>query len=618
VQTEIRYVSVALGESSHRPHAPAEVLRNRYGDCKDKSLLLMRILQSLGIPARAVLASLAAPQGPAKQLASPLAFDHAVVQARIDGRDFYLDPTRLGQRGALTRMGQGLEDASVLVVDGRETSALSVVRSPNRRELFYNELSEKFRLDAFGDDGEVESNQQFSGVAAETLRVTLARIDPQRLQRMLLANLERRYPGVTLVGTPSVQDDTERNRVTISARFKLPKLANAIDGNWVMRFAPGNMQNAVALPPSPKRQFALVLPGFPTTLEYSAEMQWPEAVGAVLEPSTQRVANAAFNAEVTRSFRGNVSKVALRFEPLTAGVAPKDVAAMLADVKTMERAIGGAMVVTPNQVKRGGFLGIGRKTMQDNLQARAEATVERSGKAIASGQLGGDDLAQSLCVRAQAQAELGRTADALKDAQEAVRQAPSLGAAWFCQGSAHWSRGEFAAAASDYGRALALGHSAADTFYRRGQARFFEGKLEQSADDFAKAAAVRSDPRDKARAQLWQAQALQRLGQPLPAELLAVASAEPDDGAWPRPVLALFAGRLTPEQLLEQIGRKTGDDRELALAEGWFHIGEYRLSAKLPEAAREAFEKARAQGITSSVEHAAAGFELQRLSAAKP
>ncbi len=617
VQTEIRYYSVALGESSHRPHAPAEVLRNRYGDCKDKSFLLMRILQSLGIPARAVLASLGAPQGPGRQLASPLAFDHAVVQARIDGRDFYLDPTRLGQRGLLARMGQGLEEASVLVVDGRETGALSVVHSPNRREIFSNELSEKFRLDAFGDDAELESTQQFSGLAAEALRLSVARLDAQRLQRALLTGLERRYPGITIVGTPTVHDDTEQNRITISARFKVPKLATSIDGNWVMRFVPANMQGTIAVPPSPTRRFALTLPAFPVSIVYSAELQWPESVSAVLEPSTQRIGNVAFNAEVTRSFRGNVSKASLRFEPLTGGVAAKDVPSMLADVKTMEHAIGGVMVVARNQVKDGGFLGIGRKTMQDKLRARAEALVERSSKAIAGSQLSGDDLAQALCIRAEAQAELGRTADALQDAQEAVRQAPSLGAAWFCQANANWSRGAFAAAVSDYGRALALGHSAADTFYRRGQARFFEGKLEQAADDFAKAAADRPDPSDKARAQLWQAQALQRLGLPLPAEVQAVATAEPG-GAWPRPVLALFAGRLTPEQLLELIGRKTGDERELALAEGWFHIGEYRLSAKPPEAAREAFENARAQGITSSIEHAAAGFELQRRPAAKP
>lgn len=614
VQSEIRYYSVSLGESSHRPHSPAEVLRNRYGDCKDKSFLLMRLLQSLGIPAHAVLASLSSPQGPGKVLASPLAFDHAVVLAKIDGRDFYLDPTRLGQRGPLDRMGQGLEDARVLVVDGRETTALSTVQSPNRREIFRNDLSEKFKLDAFGEDGELEAQQQFTGLAAETLRLTVARFDPPRLQRLLVTALERRYPGIGIIGAPELTDEVDQNRITIRAKFKVPQLATVDNGNWVMRFAPTNMQNTIALPPSAARTFALGMPSFPVAVSYNAEMQWPASVSAVLDPATQRIANPAFTAEVTRSFRGNVSKTALRFEPLAASVAAKDVPTMLADAKTMERAVGGLMVVAPNQVKDGGFLGIGRKTLQDNLLARAKATVERTGKAIGSSQLGGEDLAQALCLRSEAQTELGNSADALKDAQEAVRQAPSLGSAWVCQGNANWARGEFAAASNDFGKALAFGANAANIYYRRGQARFFEGKLEQAADDFAKAVADRPEASEKAYAQLWQAWTLQRLNRPFPPELQAAAGADPT-GAWPRPALAMFGGQMTPEQVIEQIGRKSGDDQELALAEGWFYIGEFQLGANQPGKARDAFEKARAKGITRYIEHSAAGFELQRLAA---
>ena len=614
VQSEIRYYSASLGESSHRPHAPAEVLRNRYGDCKDKSFLLMRLLQSLGIPARAVLASLAAPQAPGKLLASPLAFDHVIVRATIDGRDHYLDPTRLGQRGPVERMGQGLEDARVLVVDARDTAGLATIESPNRKDIFRNELSEKFKLDAFGEDGELETRQQWSGLAAEQLRLTVARLDPPRLQRLMLSSLERRYPGVAFIGLPELADEVDQNRITIRAKFKVPKLAYADNGNWVMRFAPSNMQNMLAIPAASTRNLALGVPAFPMTVLYSAEMQWPESVSAVLDPGTQRFSNAAFAAEVTRSFRGNLAKASLRFEPLVNSVPATEVPTMLADAKAMERAIGGTMVVAPNQVKAGGFLGIGRKNLQENLRARAQATVERTTKSITSGQLGGDDLAQALCLRAEAQTELGNVADAHKDAQEAVRQAPSLGAAWFCQGNANWARGDFAAASSDFGKALAFGVNAADAYYRRGQSRFFEGRLEPAADDFAKAVADRTEAGDKAYAQLWQAWTLQRLNRPLPAALQAAATADPN-GAWPRPALAMVVGQITPEQVIEHLGRKTGDDQELALVEAWFYIGQHHLNAKQPEKAREAFEKARAKGITRYVEHSAAGFELQRLSA---
>lgn len=76
----------------------------------------------------------------------------------------------------------------------------------------------------------------------------------------------------------------------------------------------------------------------------------------------------------------------------------------------------------------------------------------------------------------------------------------------------------------------------------------------------------------------------------------------------------MLAGRLSPDRVLAQIDRKTGDDRQLALAEGWFYIGEYWLGEGNPDAARTAFENARAVGITPYLEYAAAGFELQRLS----
>ena len=37
VQRQIRYVAIPIGIGSHQPHAAAEVLTNRYGDCKDKA-----------------------------------------------------------------------------------------------------------------------------------------------------------------------------------------------------------------------------------------------------------------------------------------------------------------------------------------------------------------------------------------------------------------------------------------------------------------------------------------------------------------------------------------------------------------------------------------------------
>ena len=119
-----------------------------------------------------------------------------------------------------------------------------------------------------------------------------------------------------------------------------------------------------------------------------------------------------------------------------------------------------------------------------------------------------------------------------------------------------------------------------------------------------------SNPADATHAQLWQAWSLQRAGHPLPPELADMARRTVNE-PWPRPALALAVGALTPEQLLADAARdKQGDALEFALAEAWFHLGQrFRLQGDAG-LAREAFEKARARGITTAVEHAAAGFEL--------
>ena len=616
VQSEIRYVSVSLGESSHRPHSPAEVLRNRYGDCKDKSFLLMRMLQSMGMQARPVLASLSAPQRPRDMLPSPFAFDHAVVQLRLDGRDFFLDPTRLGQRGPLDRMGQGLEEASVLVVDGRDSSALSVVRSPNRHELFHGELIEKFRIPNFSDDAELETTQHWFGLEAEMLRLTVVRFDAARLQRVALNGIERRYAGITLVGTPEVSDAVDLNRITVRSVYKVPKLVSEVGGNWVMRFTPANLQGALAVPPSPTRTQPLALPSFPRNIAYSAEAQWPDSVSGVNDPVTQRIVNPQFTAEVTRSFRGNVSRTALQFDALAPEVPAKDVPRMLQDLAQLNGMVLGVMGVARAQVKDGGVLGLGRKTLQDTLHARSQSVVDRTGKALAGSSLAGDDLAEALCSRAEALSELDRLADGLQDAQAAVRQAPALARAWQCLGNLHWANGDFAQAEIDFGKALTLGQNPYDAYFRRGQARFYAGRLAQAAEDFAKAAADRVAPGEKPYAMLWQAWALQRLGQLLPPDVLALAATD-SPGAWPQPALGLFTGRFTPGQVLQQLDARQGDDRELALAEAWFYIGQYHLGRGETAKARDAFEQARAKGITIYIEHVAAGFELQRL-AGKP
>src|SRR5690554_4988611 len=55
IQDEIRYLGFEDGMHSHQPHLPLQVFQQRFGDCKDKSMLLCALMACYNIEAYPVL-----------------------------------------------------------------------------------------------------------------------------------------------------------------------------------------------------------------------------------------------------------------------------------------------------------------------------------------------------------------------------------------------------------------------------------------------------------------------------------------------------------------------------------------------------------------------------------
>tara|TARA_R110000751_G_scaffold8822_2_gene33948 strand:- start:26374 stop:28401 length:2028 start_codon:yes stop_codon:yes gene_type:complete len=97
VQNEIRYVGIEIDRGAFIPRPPDVVLKQGFGDCKDKSYLMVEALRHLGIKAVPALAHLSRGQTLADILPSPYVFNHVIVKAQADGQTFWLDPTRTQQ-----------------------------------------------------------------------------------------------------------------------------------------------------------------------------------------------------------------------------------------------------------------------------------------------------------------------------------------------------------------------------------------------------------------------------------------------------------------------------------------------------------------------------------------
>lgn len=98
VQDKVRYFDLAMGEAGYIPASAAVTWARKYGDCKDKTVTLLALLDGLGIEAEPVLVSAAMSDGLDQRLPALGVFDHVIVKARIDGADYWLDGTRTGDR----------------------------------------------------------------------------------------------------------------------------------------------------------------------------------------------------------------------------------------------------------------------------------------------------------------------------------------------------------------------------------------------------------------------------------------------------------------------------------------------------------------------------------------
>lgn len=106
VQNNIRYLGEENGIGSHKPRPPAQIVAQGYGDCKDKALLLVSMLNALGIDAYPALVDTYWRDQLNAQPAAPYSFNHVIVQIDFGGKPMWIDATRTHQGSKLTTMAQ--------------------------------------------------------------------------------------------------------------------------------------------------------------------------------------------------------------------------------------------------------------------------------------------------------------------------------------------------------------------------------------------------------------------------------------------------------------------------------------------------------------------------------
>lgn len=351
VQDEIRYLGIENGPNSHRPHAPAQVLDQRFGDCKDKALLLSALLGGLGVDATPALVDTDARRQLDEWLPTPYAFDHVIVRARVEGKDLWIDGTQAHQGGPLTSSAPPPFERALLVRDG-ETGLVTI---PHGAEVHPTTLVEEtYVAPRTSQSARLSVKTTYTGRDADRMRAELEWQPADARARGYLNFYARRNPGLRTLAPPEVEDRRAANVITVEEQYEVPQFWDD-GGRW---FDAWPVTDRLTKPSTTVRTQPLGV-DHPVSVRYRLRV---EGLGAAPDlPGAATVSDGAFRFTRSGVWNGDALVLTYDLETLADSVPLNGLAAHFAHIDQVDQDVNFYVTETgPRAASAGGAPGDAR------------------------------------------------------------------------------------------------------------------------------------------------------------------------------------------------------------------------------------------------------------------
>jgi lipoprotein NlpI len=200
---------------------------------------------------------------------------------------------------------------------------------------------------------------------------------------------------------------------------------------------------------------------------------------------------------------------------------------------------------------------------------------------------------------------------AIADYDEAIRLNPKDKNAFIYRSVAYRAMGNLDRAIADCDRIVQLDPENAYAYRARAMVYWQSGSFSKSLTDLDQA--IRLDPKS-AYSVLWRELVAKRSDQP---SQLAEAATQLDMTKWPAPIINLFLGTMTPEQVLRAADDSDAKKRKGQVCEANFYTAELALQRGSKDDAHRLFDLAATDCPDTFVERQAAKVELGALHAGR-
>jgi transglutaminase-like putative cysteine protease len=332
VQDDIRYLGIELGPGSHQPENPSVVLERRFGDCKDKTRLLVTVLRALGIKASPALVNPDLGRGLDAREPTPLAFDHVITRAESGGKTYWLDATMSSQRGGIEALENPDYERALVVIGGEGGAVLTPIPVAVPTEPSVDEV-EEINAPRYDAPAEIKVTTRYHGRSADRMRRDVESTDRAEIARRYINFYAREEPSVVEAAPPVITDDALHDTLTIVETYRVPDFWKKDTKAFHARI----IANALPSPSISRRSMPLAV-DYPTLLAHETRLVLPEAYP--IDVGTQDLADATAALHCTTSSVGNSVSIRCRYETKRDFVPVAEVEAHLALVERMRSELG--------------------------------------------------------------------------------------------------------------------------------------------------------------------------------------------------------------------------------------------------------------------------------------
>ncbi|MDE0554550.1 MAG: transglutaminase-like domain-containing protein, partial [Candidatus Poribacteria bacterium] len=296
IASEIRYVGIELGQSAYQPSYATEVFQMQYGDCKDKTTLLISMLDLAGIKAYPCLISMAPYARVDTTLPFLSQFNH-IIAAVPTGADTYiwLDTTAATcSYGDLPYNVQGR--TGFLISDTHGIFVETPIFSPEANRLV---STTELTLDSEGT-AQGTLHIQTSGQYSLNTRWTYQQVHPSAMKTTLATELSRQFPGIQIEWW-RMSDPGDLNNVPVEIHlgFQVRNYARPSGNSMLLPLPIDEFAAYAETFANEHRTYSLDF-GYPMQIEKIISIQIPEGWTAVLPEDVHQTIEIA---ELRRQYR---------------------------------------------------------------------------------------------------------------------------------------------------------------------------------------------------------------------------------------------------------------------------------------------------------------------------